>query len=93
MKAIYKYTVDKDPTFISIPKGAKIVHVDKQRDSACFWAIVDTEARMENRIFRVVGTGWDISGYYYIGTYQDGPFVWHIVEQPIPPEYTKNDWR
>lgn len=93
MKAIYKYIVDKDPTTLSIPKGAQIVHVDHQGELSCFWAIVDTEAKTETRIFRVVGTGWYISGYNYIGTYQDGVFVWHIVEVPLPPKYTKDDWR
>jgi hypothetical protein len=50
--------------------------------NACIWAKVSPENELEKRQFLVVGTGhtFDDTDMVYIGTYQDGPFVWHLFE-------------
>lgn len=68
----------------SMPKGTTILCVQMQTTVPTIWALVDTEQmETERRRFRIYGTGREIpseSGIY-IGTVQNGPFVWHIFEE------------
>ncbi len=82
MKQIWKYKVEN---IIEMPKGAEILSVQIQNVemfNACIWAKVSSENKLEKRQFLVVGTGhtFDDTDMVYIGTYQDGPFVWHLFE-------------
>ena len=60
-----------------------------QRETPCLWALVNPDAPMETRTFRVVGTGHDIPPdgadylWYHVGTFQmhGGYFVGHLFEQ------------
>jgi hypothetical protein len=81
-KQIWKYKVEN---IIEMPKGAEILSVQIQNGemfNACIWAKVSSENELEKRQFLVVGTGhtFDDTDMVYIGTYQDGPFVWHLFE-------------
>jgi len=80
MKQIWKYKV---MGAIEMPKGAEILTV-KVQDSfnVCIWAKVDPEMEKESRLFVVIGTGhsFDDTNKEYIGTYIEGPFVWHLFE-------------
>ena len=81
MKTIWKYKIDvvDGPQIIDIPIDADIVKIE----GGFFWAIVDTEIELEERIFFVHGTGHEITDSrckYYIGTWFEGPFVWHLFE-------------
>jgi hypothetical protein len=80
MKQIWKYQVEN---LIEMPKEAEILTV-KVQDSfnVCIWAKVDPEKETEIRAFEVIGTGhpFDDTNKEYIGTYLDGPFVWHLFE-------------
>ena len=81
VKQIWKYTVEN---IIEIPKGAEVLTVQMQGPfNPCIWVKVDPENELEKRQFVVIGTGqsFDDTNYEYIGTYQDGPLVWHLFEK------------
>jgi hypothetical protein len=82
IKQIWKYKVEN---VIEMPIDAEILSVQIQNGqmfNACIWAKVNPENELEKRQFVVIGTGhtFDDSDMEYIGTYQDGPFVWHLFE-------------
>ncbi len=67
---------------LEMPRNSDILCVQTQHGYPYVWAIVDDEAPKGMRRFVVVGTGWDLPADIgrsdYIGTYQDGGFVWHV---------------
>jgi hypothetical protein len=70
---------------VDMPIGAEILTIQEQNEKPCLWALVDTEAKKENRVFCIHGTGHEISSIKakkYIGTYQllDGSAIFHIFE-------------
>lgn len=61
MHAIHKYQVAvEDEQRVRMPKGARILDVQAQGPFPCIWAIVDTEAELEERRFAVRGTGHEL---------------------------------
>ena len=58
---IYKYDITHEPGSdrkkVSMPVGAKIIHVDTQDAGVQAWAMVNPEAPFEAVTFVVVGTG------------------------------------
>ena len=88
MLAIYKYPVSiKDHFNLELPKDAKILSIQIQRDMPNLWAMVDSETEKEKRYFRLVGTGHPLGEDYlriinYIGTFQmgNGALVFHLFE-------------
>lgn len=88
MKMIHKFVVpvDDDVHDRQMPEGARIVHVDVQRDigEVKFWAEVDTGVdAMVTRSFTVYGTGSPIlESMTYVGTVLvgGGRLVWHLYE-------------
>lgn len=88
MKSIWKYTLAvKDEQSILMPRGAKVLTVQAQRDDVCLWAEVEAEAPKEPRVFRVFGTGQplcsDDRSRTYVGTAQllRLGLVFHVYEQ------------
>lgn len=79
MKQIWKFQVSG---IIEMPADAKILTVQNQNGDPCIWALVDPNQKMDARMFTIVGTGkpFDDTNTVYIGTFQDGPFVWHLFE-------------
>lgn len=69
---------------IEMPKGAKLLTIQVQRDEPVLWALCDEDQRDEIRHLRVYGTGHPITGDpgTYIGTFQvaDETFVGHVFE-------------
>jgi hypothetical protein len=67
---------------IEMPKHSKILCVQMQGGVLCLWAAVNPDALMEKRIISIVGTGNPTSVNLdgYIGTVQQGYYVWHIFE-------------
>lgn len=86
MKAIFKYELEvTDQQSIEMPQGAVILSAQVQKCKICIWALVDSGALYERRVFRVIGTGDEIEDgvfHRFIGTVQmlDGRLVWHIFE-------------
>jgi hypothetical protein len=68
-----------------MPNGAKVVHVDMQRNLVTLWCECDPGAEMEGRSFRIVPTG-GVAGVkeHHLGTAieerMSGQYVWHIYE-------------
>jgi hypothetical protein len=84
----FPFTV-KDNVQITMPIGAKILHVDEQGDpmQLNFWALCDPHAQNETRFFQVRGTDHDCGTLIeldgvYIGTVSTKPMplVWHVWE-------------
>lgn len=84
MKRIFKYQILPDRTIVDLPKGSKIISVANQRETLCFWALVDTnETEIEKVIFEVKMTGEIIDNFknlLHLGTVlmQNGDLVVHV---------------
>lgn len=54
---VYKYELyARDVTTLGLPQGAELLTVAFQGDSLCLWALVNPEAPIAQRDFRVAGT-------------------------------------
>jgi hypothetical protein len=82
MKAIWKFKLPAPRAVIDMPVGAQVIRVARQGPVICLWAIVKTDNNtLERRQFVTVGTGSPIpDDGRYLGTWDDGPFVWHLFE-------------
>lgn len=67
---------------LEIPSGAKILTVQVQNNKPCIWVQVDENNTKETRTFRIYGTGHTMldEKTTYIGTWQDGIYVFHLFE-------------
>ena len=81
---IYKYEISIfKKTTIEVSFSGRVVHCGSQNNTPCLWILVDTDPNdfAIKRTFEIVGTGWETpDNYNYVGTYQQGEFVWHIME-------------
>jgi hypothetical protein len=88
----YQLQMQGGPQEILMPTGAKVVHVDMQRNLVTLWCECDPGAEMEGRSFRIVPTG-GVAGVkeHHLGTKEhhlgtaieermSGQYVWHIYE-------------
>ena len=92
MNTIWKFFVEiTDHVVINMPKGAKILKLDKQQGLLCLWCLVDDKAPDEQRYFRIFGTGRTLTKddkaiplehMIYIDTFQlgGGKLVFHMFE-------------
>ncbi len=82
MKKIYKYSLPKHGlNVIRMPKDSAILHVGAQGQMLCMWAPVNEDCELSFRSFYVVATGESVDDdLQYIGTIQEGSFVWHVFE-------------
>ena len=86
MTTIYKYPIEiADSQIVSMPRGAKILTVQVQREQAYLWAMVDLGEHVVNRTILIYGTGHaiHITEYLaYVGTIQmaGGNLVWHVFD-------------
>lgn len=86
MKTIYKYLIAKPgvSVVLPMPKGAQFCDVQMQGDSFAMWFLVDPDAEKEDRVFELVGTGYNVyPNMEYRGTVQimDGRVVLHLFER------------
>lgn len=72
---------------ISMPHDCVMRRFAMQSGVPCLWAEVTADAsRVANR-FAIVGTGHqlpDDPARRYVGSCEDGPFVWHLYQGLIP---------
>jgi hypothetical protein len=85
MKTVYKYPVPPDDTFeMMLPQGAQILTVDLQFGEMQLWALIDPDAPLNRRRFRLAGTGHPIKerNLLYINTFQahGGALILHLFE-------------
>lgn len=87
-RQVWKYPIDVGENRITMPKGAKILTAQMQRDTPVLWAEVNVydkheELACESRNILVTGTGHDIDrnlDLQYIATFQMSWMVWHVYE-------------
>lgn len=84
MKKIYKFQIElTEYQLLAMPKDAEIISAQSQDGRICLWAIVDTEQdEIVYRHILLVGTGHRVldNAKKFIGTVQQGAFVWHLFE-------------
>lgn len=82
MRVVWKYELTDMSQDVLMPEGADIVRFAFQVTTACAWAIVDPSRPKKARRLAVFGTGHDAipDAAVYLGTAQQGPFVWHLFE-------------
>jgi hypothetical protein len=81
MKTIWKFEMPGPACVIDMPVGAQVIRIARQGAAICLWAIVESDNALEKRVFATIGTGRPIPlDGRYLGTWDDGPFVWHLFE-------------
>jgi hypothetical protein len=82
MKTVWKYSISHGLNVPMMPRGALPLAFAEQGGSLCLWALVEPAMPKQPRTFMLHGTGHeDIApNEHYIGTAQQGPFVWHLFE-------------
>jgi hypothetical protein len=83
---IWKFAVPVERSFkVEMPKDAEVLSVQVQHGAPCMWAMCDPNAKKEERIFHVIGTGHEVGDRpitKFIGTFQleGGAFIGHLFE-------------
>lgn len=84
MRTIHKYSVSvTDDVAIEMPQNSLILHVAGQYGDLYLWALVDDQAPLETRHFKLRSTGYDCSGVGpYVGSFvlTYGGLVFHLFE-------------
>lgn len=90
MKTIWRYEIPNQECFwLDIPQGSHVISVQLKDGAPHLWAIVETESKLEHRMFTLVVTGQSLSDAFlvshsYVGMFQlmgDGPtLVFHLFE-------------
>ncbi len=81
MRAIWKFTLKvAGRQGVSVPRDAVPLSAQMQDDTLCVWCLVDPKAKSETVTVAIVGTGhaFDPTGWEFVGTVQQGAFVWHV---------------
>jgi hypothetical protein len=84
MKVVYKYPIPEGKNTLTLPKGAKVVHVGTQHHVPMLW--IEHQEPFEGQETEVVayqtfGTGHGIPDFAgFLGTIFEGPFVWHFYQ-------------
>jgi len=80
LKYALKFTADAQ--VLTLPAGARVVHVGSHRDTPTIWTEVDeNETAVERRTFWVVATGFPVpNGPWHIGAAHIDWSVLHIYE-------------
>jgi hypothetical protein len=87
MHAVWKFrlSVGREPQRVSMPRGATVLSVHEQYGDVCLWAYVEPAKPSEDRLFEVVGTGWDLppADRRHVGTahIDNGRLVFHVFER------------
>jgi hypothetical protein len=91
VKQVWKFPLEvADFVEVKMPRGARLLHIDVQDGPIMLWALVDPEAEMVTRSFRLAGTGHPIEPMWedvpYVGSVQQPwgdtgvTFVWHVFD-------------
>ena len=87
MRQVWKYNFGSlGQHDITLPRGASVLHFAIQDGMFTIWALVDPrQEKQDIRRFEIIGTGHDTyrRSYEYMGTIQDGSFVWHMFEVTV----------
>lgn len=84
MKTIWKYQLQYNIiNLIKIPKNGKILSFRLQTKIPTIWVLVNSEEILEERKFKMYGTGFQItpSNVEYIDTVENScKDIWHLFE-------------
>lgn len=90
MKKIWKYEITEPDQTIEMPLGAQTLEVTASGGHAYLWAIIDADAPLVHRRFRLHSTGeaFDEVHERLVGSYRLDAFgiagmveiVWHVFE-------------
>ena len=86
MNAIWKFPLTGEETELEAPIE-QFLTVQMQDGTPCVWAIVNPDRASHKYKVVIIGTGWEcqrIDASKYIGTVQDGMYVWHCFWDVIP---------
>jgi len=86
MLTVHKFPIQiADDQELNLPKDARVLTIQAQRDKPCLWALVDPEeAEAERWQLVTLGTGHpappDLAMFGYFATYQlrEGELVFHV---------------
>jgi len=88
MARIHKYPFQiTDRQTLAIPgNSVKLLRVGLSPDKVpCLWLEVDPSAPLQPLTLLVVGTGREApSGQAHLGSFCQGPFVWHVYSEGKP---------
>ena len=91
MRAVYKYELTEE----IVAPIEKFLHVECQNSVPCAWAIINTDLEEVHYTILCSGTGWPLldpqTKDTYIGTINDGPYVWHFFAIPVGVENTQKN--
>ena len=82
---IYKFPIPDHPADFSIMMRSGMplyVGVDQKDGKPYLWASVELEEEETEVKFKIIGTGSLVDTqeeWLYVGTWQQGPFVWHLI--------------
>lgn len=84
MKSVWKYELEPSAQqVLTMPTGARVVHVRGEGRSIYLWAEVDSEAPATTRPFAIVGTGHEVPPeHVHLGTafFATLELVFHVYE-------------
>jgi hypothetical protein len=82
MRTIHKFPVSFGEAIIKLPVRAKFLHFADQAGQLTVWFELDSEVTSQMfRRYQVFPTGGVIPyGAGWLGTCQQGPFMWHLYE-------------
>ncbi len=70
---------------MAMPNASRIISVGLQEGRICLWFMCDPTKASEDRVIEIFGTGHPIESAIprdFLGTVQQGEFVWHIFARP-----------
>lgn len=83
MKVIYKYPIEITESQFIQAKPGPIIHVGLDLDGIpCLWIQVWSTTPDISRVIYVIGTGNPMpsDAKHHLGSFLQGPFVWHVYE-------------
>lgn len=88
MKKVYKYKIDLSHTqSIMLPLGTLFLSVQLQLGCLTMWCLVSPQEKIESQHqIYIFGTGHEVDcpeTSIYLGTVQEGNFVWHLFSPTI----------
>jgi hypothetical protein len=90
---IWRYEINpllldaNDETFLSIPEGARLLHVESKDNVPSLWAMVEPQNKRVRRRFFLVGTGHEFPLFHgtYVGQFmvREGrtTLVFHLFDK------------
>lgn len=88
MKTIYKYPINltTEKQCLCLPENSQLLSVQMQNEKLCVWALIDESQPLSMVRFHIFGTGENLPddlNTVFLGTVQDGIYVWHVFYERL----------